>query len=545
VKLFKQLVVSSFVLCAGFAQAQVTAYRDEVSFLNALSAQGFVPVQESFEDDAVWGAVRTTIVGGQFTAPSITNLGLTWSSISPNNGITTGSGPARTGQWGFFQLPHYDVALGLGDGWRGVGDQPLVAIGGWIDSNTPPAKLGLFLDGVAVDYGNDDALGGGPHQFFGAVAPAGFAAFEFRELEGKPLDLKFVFADDFTFAFDGVIVDCNGNGIADVLDIAAGSPDCNLNNVLDECELTGDDCNGNGVLDSCEAVTTQSYPSPLLSPIGNGSPQAFTVVSPPLSSGNVTLTFTALANLGGQNDRITVDINGTLVGTVFGPDGSDCPKLPDAAQLVVPASTFNDAVAGGDAVIHMVASAEVDPAECAGANYITVQVDLLVPSNLDSDGNGVLDQCETAFPSFCLGDGSEGACPCGNTGVAGHGCDIAQGTGGVRLDVLAQAPGVPNRATLRGTGFPSMGAPTAIVIRGAALDPASPVAFGDGLRCVGTPLVRLAASFASGGTSEHTVGHGSAAGPGTFFYQLWFRNTPAGFCTPEAFNLSSGRSLTW
>jgi len=92
-----------------------------------------------------------------------------------------------------------------------------------------------------------------------------------------------------------------------------------------------------------------------------------------------------------------------------------------------------------------------------------------------------------------------------------------------------------------------VGAPTAIVIRSDALDPAAPVAFGDGLRCVAaSPLVRLAATTAAGGASTHTFGHGAVAGSGTFYYQLWFRNTPIMFCDPTAaFNLSSGRTLTW
>ena len=63
--------------------------------------------------------------------------------------------------------------------------------------------------------------------------------------------------------------DCNGNGVPDDLDIAAGTsrdcnsnalpdecePDCNSNGVADECdvtEATSTDCNSNGVPDECE-----------------------------------------------------------------------------------------------------------------------------------------------------------------------------------------------------------------------------------------------------------------------------------------------------
>ena len=84
------------------------------------------------------------------------------------------------------------------------------------------------------------------------------------------------------------------------------------------------------------------------------------------------------------------------------------------------------------------------------------------------------------------------------------------------------------------------------MIRADALDSAAPVEFGDGLRCVGTPLVRLAGAAASAGVSTHVVGHGTMAGSGTFFYQIWYRSQPGSYCNPFAdFNLSQGQTLTW
>ena len=58
----------------------------------------------------------------------------------------------------------------------------------------------------------------------------------------------------------------------------------------------------------------------------------------------------------------------------------------------------------------------------------------------------------------------------------------------------------------------------------------------------------LTATVASGGTSTHLISHG--AGPGTFHYQIWFRNTPISFCVTSgpfsgAFNLSNGQSMVW
>jgi hypothetical protein len=51
------------------------------------------------------------------------------------------------------------------------------------------------------------------------------------------------------------LVDCNGNGIDDVRDLAASSADCNGNGIPDECDIArgrSTDQNGNGVPDECD-----------------------------------------------------------------------------------------------------------------------------------------------------------------------------------------------------------------------------------------------------------------------------------------------------
>jgi hypothetical protein len=161
--------------------------------------------------------------------------------------------------------------------------------------------------------------------------------------------------------------------------------------------------------------------------------------------------------------------------------------------------------------------------------------------------------CEDpAFASFCdAADGSLGSCPCTNPGLPESGCDTPippmQGgglTGGVRLDVVSQTS-LPNRATVTGTGYPTSSTPGAVVIRAPSLDTAAPIVFGDGLRCIGVPVVRIGAAAAAGGISTHILGHGTMEGTGAFYYQIWFRSTPNSYCTPEAFNLSNGRTITW
>jgi hypothetical protein len=144
---------------------------------------------------------------------------------------------------------------------------------------------------------------------------------------------------------------------------------------------------------------------------------------------------------------------------------------------------------------------------------------------------------------YCFG--TDALCPCANGGASNTGCDIQQSTGGVELSLAGFAPngGGGGQVTFAGTGFPSMSTPAALMIRATA--PENPaVVFGDGLRCVGVPVVRFGAAFANAGASVHTSGHG--AGAGTFSYQIWFRNQPIAFCDPAAaFNLSNGYTLTW
>ncbi len=83
----------------------------------------------------------------------------------------------------------------------------------------------------------------------------------------------------------------------------------------------------------------------------------------------------------------------------------------------------------------------------------------------------------------------------------------------------------------------------------ALLDPG--IFFGDGLRCVSGATVRLGSSPIAAGSSSYPQGaqlpvsvRGGVAAPGMRYYQTYYRNT-ASFCTPAAFNLSSGQAVLW
>jgi hypothetical protein len=141
----------------------------------------------------------------------------------PPNEITTGSGPARTGQWGIYDREH-GYATGTPvqcdidnppehclyhDGYtisRGTGSGPFYGAGGYF-SGTHGANVAIVLEG---DWQNP--IGGGivyvgEYEFFGVIdaGPTGFAEVQFRETDGKVGQLLFIFADDFTLLAQPII----------------------------------------------------------------------------------------------------------------------------------------------------------------------------------------------------------------------------------------------------------------------------------------------------------------------------------------------------
>ena len=174
--------------------------------------------------------------------------------------------------------------------------------------------------------------------------------------------------------------DCNANGLPDDLDIAIGisddangngipdecDPDCNANDVPDDLDIangTSRDADGNGIPDECTEAFSAS--SGVLSPIGTGSNQTWMVTAPPdAADGLVTLAFEVAGDFGDPAQQLHVQVNGLVVGSVFGATGSDCPAVPDTDSLLLDAATFNDLLAGGDLTVVVGTGAGVDPDAC-------------------------------------------------------------------------------------------------------------------------------------------------------------------------------------
>ncbi len=132
------------------------------------------------------------------------------------------------------------------------------------------------------------------------------------------------------------------------------------------------DCNASGTPEVKESSV--SFESPALAGIGAGSPQTFTITTPPAAASDVTLSFTAVGNFRFSQRWLDVSLNGDDIGPVFNRLSTDCPPTPDTAQIVIDPERYNTAVGGADAIIEMTTPATVDETSCLGDSYVTVVV---------------------------------------------------------------------------------------------------------------------------------------------------------------------------
>ena len=151
--------------------------------------------------------------------------------------------------------------------------------------------------------------------------------------------------------------------------------------------------------------------------------------------------------------------------------------------------------------------------------------------------------------SFCHGDGSATACPCGNAGAPGHGCASSVSASGARISGQGMPSISADTVVLSGTDMPNA---SALYFQGTTMQAGGAgTVFGDGLRCAGGSIVRLGTKTNVGGASQYPGPgdpsisvKGSIVAPGTRTYQVWYRNAAA-FCSASTFNLSNGLEFAW
>jgi len=193
----------------------------------------------------------------------------------------------------------------------------------------------------------------------------------------------------------------------------------------------------------------------------------------------------------------------------------------------------------------------------ADGRYIAFESgsDNLVPGDANDRGD-VFVRDYSAPISMCAGDETVAACPCGNSGLPGRGCENSSSTGGALLTSSGYASLSADTFVLTSSGEK----PTAfsLFLQGNLL--IAPTNFGDGLRCTGGALKRLYAKSAASGTvvapqgAEPSVSARSAAlgdtipASATRLYQVYYRDPAVSFCpspTGGTFNASNALRVRW
>ena len=173
-----------------------------------------------------------------------------------------------------------------------------------------------------------------------------------------------------------------------------------------------------------------------------------------------------------------------------------------------------------------------------GLTYVNVHTQNFAGGEI----RGQLVQAPAHVP-ICFGDAG---CPCGNNSAPGQGgCLNSVGQSAV-LAASGFASLACDTLTLNGS---QMFTSTAIYIQGNV--EVAPTVFGDGLRCFGGTLRRLAVVANSAGASQcppagQTISTlGLVGAPGTFVYGVYYRDPDLGFCPGQTFNTANSVRVVW
>ena len=187
---------------------------------------------------------------------------------------------------------------------------------------------------------------------------------------------------------------------------------------------------------------------------------------------------------------------------------------------------------------------------CTSGSVYMIQVGHF-PGTSGGTGNVTITQTVPCpADTYCYGDGSGAACPCGNSGGACGGCANSVGTGAT-LSVAGTSSLSADSIVLTADGLVG-GLPCLFFSGTNQINTGNGVAFGDGLRCAGNAAVRIEVSAAdvngscssSVEVSTHGQAYGNTLSAGDEVnYQCWYRDN-TGVCG-NSHNLTNGLSLAW
>lgn len=269
-------------------------------------------------------------------------------------------------------------------------------------------------------------------------------------------------------------------------------------------------------------------------PNGAPAPTSSQIVAPVLSNNGRTAAFgsSAAGLVTGQAPGLNVFVRDRLAHTTE----------------IVNRSTSGQPVAG-------IVSGHSITGDGSSATFISTNGSV-VPNDTNGFADAFVRSCTIAPTPFCFGDGSGAACPCGNSGTPGHGCENSASTGGAILSATGQSSLSADTLTL----VSSSELPNALSIPSQGTAMINAVFFGDGLRCAGGALKRLYKENASGGVlsvpqagdlsiSARSAQLGDVIASGTTrYYYTYYRDPSMTFCANppgNTWNVTNNLAVVW
>lgn len=247
-----------------------------------------------------------------------------------------------------------------------------------------------------------------------------------------------------------------------------------------------------------------------------------------------------------QTVQINPAITERMSDVAFDPHTGACYVLGESSNALLEIDlTTGDVVSSTDMTPFLVQTGQI----VGGFDFDATGERLFVSTGSAAGADTIVVLKRDLAPTVCSGDGLSIACPCGNFGAPGRGCENSFSTGGG----LLESSGIPDVSTdtfaLSVQGLPPV--TTALFFQGTVI-PVELFSFGDGIRCVSGTVIRLGvkntvdgtASYPNPGDQSIHVRGQLPSGGGTRFYQAWYRNV-ATFCTPQGFNLTNARKVFW
>jgi hypothetical protein len=237
--------------------------------------------------------------------------------------------------------------------------------------------------------------------------------------------------------FEEHLYDCNGNLVADEIDLSSGtSADIDHNDVPDECQA---DCNFNllpdafeiasnlvpdsntdGIPDTCQGAVMADFTTDNLGAPSGTEVRSHAFDHLPLAETPVTLTLDAVGDLNNPSEWIDVRLNGDAPRRFFATTGHSCPDIPDRALITLTREEFN-AIRGvnGELTVTLECPVQVDGTECknAGMTQLHLQYIGIDTKTGDCNNNQRLDIYEV----------QDGTAPDCNANRVPDSCDIARG----------------------------------------------------------------------------------------------------------------------